>query len=136
MLKLMDESNLQVQPCDFVIFEYQGELFPGKVTGVQKDGRQIQAMAKSGVNWKWPKVKDDMFYRLENIKQRIGPPVEGKRGAYVIPELANHLAVSKCVFEQIALFIVSTVRFLHVYCCILVVPFESLQLLNSNSHCL
>ena len=72
---------------DYVIFEYERELFPGEVTYVEEGGCNIKSMAKSGVNWKWPAVEDEMFYENGEIKQKINPPKKLNRGVMVVNEL-------------------------------------------------
>ena len=72
---------------DYAIFEYEGELFPGEVTHVEEGGCNIKSMTKSGVNWKWPTVEDEMFYENEEIKQKINPPKKLNRGVMVVNEL-------------------------------------------------
>ena len=72
---------------DYVIFEYEGKLFPGVVTGkVAKKGCSIKSMRRSGLNWKWPKVEDEMLYN-EDIKKKIKPPKQLKREIIEVEEL-------------------------------------------------
>lgn len=83
-----DSSALpQPKAGDYVIFEYEGEQFPGQVTSVQEHGCYVKSMVKSGLNWKWPKKNDEMFYMMSDIKQKIKPPKEQNRGVLVIEEL-------------------------------------------------
>ena len=63
---------------DFVIFEYEGELLHGQVTVVKHNGCEIKSMAKSGANWKWPKIRNEMFYGKEDLKQKIKTPKQLK----------------------------------------------------------
>ena len=45
-----DDTKIGVN--DFVIFSYEGELFPGQVTAIDSDDKvfEIRAMVKSGFN--------------------------------------------------------------------------------------
>lgn len=70
-------------------YEYEGELFPGQVASCKENGCVIKAMEKSGVNWKWPKQIDEMFYLHADIKQKINQPQEMKRGILVVPEMRD-----------------------------------------------
>ena len=73
---------------DFVIIEYEGELFPGVIAIMKKDGAEVSAMQRSGLNWKWPKEKNQIFYVKKEIKRKIKCPKQAsKRGAYIVPEL-------------------------------------------------
>ena len=79
----------QLKSGDFVIFNYEGELFPGQVSEVKEDGCNIKSLVKSGVDWKWPKHEDLMFYSLCDIITKINCPKEKKRGILAVPELAD-----------------------------------------------
>ena len=76
-----------MQVDDFVIFEYEGELFPGQVVRAKYNGYEIKSMEKSGFNWKWPKIEDKMFYWRKDIKEKISTPKKLKRGVFEVPEL-------------------------------------------------
>ena len=41
-------------------------------------------------NWKWPKVKDQLFYEKDDIKMKLMPSKQTNRGVLIIPELKNH----------------------------------------------
>ena len=80
--------NLKVN--DYVIVEYEGELFPGIVCVKNSTGAEISVMQRSGVNWKWPKLNDQIFYDNLDIKMIINKPKEvSKRGAFSVPELSD-----------------------------------------------
>lgn len=74
---------------DFVIFLYEGEQFPGKVTLVKEDECEISSMQKSGQNWKWPNKVDVLFYSKKDIEKKIEPPNQLKRGVFEIQELKD-----------------------------------------------
>ena len=84
-----DADNIEKMNIgDYVIFEYQGELFPRVVTGIvaEKGGCSIKSM-RSGINWKWPKVHDEMFYNNEDIKKKIKRPKQLNRGIMEVEKL-------------------------------------------------
>ena len=73
---------------DYVIVEYEGELFPDIVCVKNSTGAEIRVMQRSGVNWKWPKLNDQIVYDNLDIKMIINKPKEvSKRGAFSVPEL-------------------------------------------------
>ena len=49
------------------------------------DGTEISIL-QSGINWKWPKVKDQLFYEKDDIKMKLMPQI----GVLIIPELKNN----------------------------------------------
>ena len=40
------------------------------------DGAEISILQRSGINWKWPKVKDQLFYEKDDIKMKLMPQIE------------------------------------------------------------
>jgi hypothetical protein len=51
-------------------------------------------MAPSGVHWKWPLKEDVLWYRFENICEKIENPVllhNNKRGIFVVPEMKKFM---------------------------------------------
>lgn len=81
------------QEKDFVVVLYEGEYFPGQVTEVKTEDNyclyKIQCMSKSGANWKWPDIPDEMFYQRSEILRKIDPtlvtPVSS-RGVFKVNE--------------------------------------------------
>lgn len=71
-----------------VVFKYEGEYFPGKITGISNEGATISAMQKSLKSWKWPTPKDEMVYDFDDIVGSIQPPkMISRRGFFSVPEL-------------------------------------------------
>ena len=77
----IDDADVPVQkPSGFdptitigmiVIVEYEGELFPGRVTEHVNDGVKVICMTKSttrGSTWKWPKQIDENIYPYCDVK--------------------------------------------------------------------
>ena len=75
---------------DFVIYMYEGELFPGQVTVPKQRGCRIKSFIKCGRNWKWPETSSEKFIWSKNIKKTISAPLQLKKGVMKIPELKEH----------------------------------------------
>jgi len=92
LAKMKQRADLNVQVDDFVLFEYDGEVYPGVVLVKEDLGCSIKAMAKSGCNWKWPKHEDILWYPMEDITEKIQPPKEINRGVLEVQELKQKVA--------------------------------------------
>lgn len=80
-------SNFMVE--DYVVVNFEGELFPGKVTQRKDGGYMVSAMAKSGMNWKWPRRPDEIYYTEQEVLKRIEAPKQiSTRGIYQINDLS------------------------------------------------
>lgn len=83
----MDE-NVRKEVNEFVLFSYEGELFPGQIIHVHDNGARIKSMQKCGKAWKWPDHIDIMFYQWSDVKATIKPiKISSRRDIYKIPEL-------------------------------------------------
>lgn len=72
----------------FVVFRYEGHLYPGVIEGCTDDGAIVSAMQKALKSWKWPAKKDELFYKWKDIIGGINPPQKiNKRGFFNVPEL-------------------------------------------------
>lgn len=88
-VQTMDE-NVKREPNEFVIFSYEGELFPGQIIQVNPDGAMIKSMQRCGASWKWPDHPDIMFYVWSDVKGCIKPiKVSSRREIFKIPELVE-----------------------------------------------
>jgi hypothetical protein len=89
----VDESEngeaVEVQIGDFVIVNYLDEYYPAKVTDKDDEKVLANAMAKAaGDKWKWPSIKDEIWYDYSEIIQKIEPPVEiNRRGFFSVKDL-------------------------------------------------
>lgn len=89
-------QKLDLQPLvrevgRYVVFLYEGEMFPGVITKFDGNGPTISAMGRSLKNWKWPKAKDEIIYKWSDVLGCINPPKKmGRREFYSVPEL-DHL---------------------------------------------
>ena len=74
----IDDSQRQLPTLNlttgqWVIVKYDGEEFPGEVTGIDKSDVQVNVMHRSGNAWKWPRSEDKIFYP-RNILCIVNPP--------------------------------------------------------------
>lgn len=75
---------------EYVVFKYEEELFPGKITHFNNKEVNISAMQRSLRSWKWPQPQDLHNYPWEDVLGRINPPKKiSQRGFYEVPELNN-----------------------------------------------
>ena len=72
--KLLPRKENIFTKDDFVLFEYEEEIFPGQVDLVKDTGCEIRSLKKSGLNWKWPQEEIKRFYLNKDIKEKINPP--------------------------------------------------------------
>lgn len=55
------EQNYEVinrQVGAFVVFIYEGSLYPGIIDSFTNDGASVSAMKRALKSWKWPEKKD------------------------------------------------------------------------------
>ena len=81
------QHYLTVNPGDFVLVQYDCDIYPGLVTEKDEAGCLVKALEKSGGNWKWPEVEDILWYANEDIKGKIGEPKYLTRGILEVKEL-------------------------------------------------
>ena len=83
-----DEENV-IDVCginvgEWVVVEYDGKKYPGKVTSKGEAGLQVSVMKPcfpSG--WSWPSQKDEIYYNHNDIIKRIDPPIpKNNRGQW------------------------------------------------------
>ena len=74
---------------EWVAVEYDGQLYPGEVTDIIGSNTQVNAMAKTGKLWKWPEMKDLVWYSRSMVKQKILPvlPISGSRDHYMCNDI-------------------------------------------------
>ena len=83
--------NDLVEGESFVIVDYEGQYFPGKVEKITKTGVKVSCFVKSLNAWKWPQHPDVHTYPLEDIIRIISHPTPcGSRGQYSIPEVKQY----------------------------------------------
>ena len=85
-----DDMQLSVDPSDltkgeYVVVKYEGALYPGLITNINKSGFVISCMVKSGCNWKWPKMADVITYDIKEIVAKIAVPKQvSNRGVFQV----------------------------------------------------
>lgn len=73
---------------EYVVFTYEGELFPGKIIKVKDNVATISAMQRSRNLWKWPNSPDILDYIWQDVIGHADEPKKiGKRSLFSIPEL-------------------------------------------------
>lgn len=73
---------------DFVICQYEGELFPGQVTKVHSEGARVKVLQKCAGGWRWPVHEDEIDYLPKDILRKITFPVPiNNRGTFRVEEL-------------------------------------------------
>ena len=81
-------NNIDVE--DFVICQYEGELFPGQVTKVYSQGARVKVLVKCAGGWRWPKQVDEIDYLAQDIVQKIKyPEPVNNRGTFKVKELKS-----------------------------------------------
>ncbi|CAH2016663.1 unnamed protein product [Acanthoscelides obtectus] len=87
-------KNIDFKPLvkavgQYVVFTYEGEIFPGKITKICEQGPYVSSMKKSLKSWKWPELPDEIQYHWEEILGCIDPPkkVSLRRDIYSVPAL-------------------------------------------------
>lgn len=81
-------KNVKREVNEFVIFSYEGELFPGQIRKINNDGADISSMQRCGLAWKWPDHVDVMSYLWSDVKATIEPiKISKSREIFKIPEL-------------------------------------------------
>ena len=71
----MDNTDNYMNVCvnDFVIVNYEGANWPGKVTEVDKEGAKVSTLTKCRKGWRWLLITnfkiDKIDYKFQNIKK-------------------------------------------------------------------
>ncbi|KAG8281938.1 hypothetical protein J6590_049062 [Homalodisca vitripennis] len=69
-----DEQNFSVE--DYVVVNFDGTLFPGKVTEKKDGGYIVSVMEQSKKNWKWLSKPDAIFYDKESVVCHTTPKTD------------------------------------------------------------
>lgn len=82
----------EIEIGDFVIVSYFEDYYPAQVTNKNTEKVLANAMAKAGRWWKWPNIKDEIWYDNHEVVKKITPPMEiNKRGFFAAKELEKHM---------------------------------------------
>lgn len=73
----------------YVVFMYEGEMFPGKISKIYKKGPYLSSMKKSLKSWAWPKLVDEIQYNWQNLLgcKEVPKKMSSRREIYSVPEL-------------------------------------------------
>ncbi|RZF41703.1 hypothetical protein LSTR_LSTR011638 [Laodelphax striatellus] len=81
-------EEVKKEEGEFVVFEYEGEYFPGKILKFTDKTVEISALQKSLKSWKWPEKQDIHSYDWQDVVGHINEPkLISKQGFYSVPEL-------------------------------------------------
>lgn len=73
---------------DFVVVNFEGQLFPGRVMEVKPEGYMVSTMERTKKNWRWPDREDTILYSKEEILYTIeSPRPVGRRGIFDVKDL-------------------------------------------------
>lgn len=73
---------------DFVVVNFENQLFPGKVTDVKDEGYMVSVMVRSKIYWKWPARPDEILYSTNEVLYSIDPPRPvGRRGLFDVTNI-------------------------------------------------
>ena len=84
-------KKMGVATNQFVIVQYEGQQFPGKVTSVESEGAVVSVLTKcKRKGWKWPQTKDEMLYEWDDIITLHSPAIPlNKRNIFRFPDLED-----------------------------------------------
>lgn len=90
---LSNYSFVDFNPGEWVLFEYEGETYPGEIIRINKEDLDLtinamESLPKDSKLFKWPKLKDVHNYPLRDIIKKIKSPISlDKRGLkYTFPD--------------------------------------------------
>jgi hypothetical protein len=83
--------NPVIKACgQFVVFLYEGNVYPGKITYFNEENVYISATVKSLKSCKWPEKPNILEYEWSDALGSINAPkLVSKRGFYSIPKLST-----------------------------------------------
>ena len=81
-----------VEGESFVIVQYEGSYFPGRVVALGKNSITVSCMVKSGITtWKWPASEDIHKYNPKDVIKSIKTPEQcNSRGSFTVPEAEEY----------------------------------------------
>ena len=56
------QPTLNLSMGQWVVVNYDGEMFPGEVTHIDNSDVEVSVMHRSANAWKWPRPEDKIFY--------------------------------------------------------------------------
>ena len=79
-----DTSSDEYTQGQFVIIKYEGKPYVGQIVTINKEGLEINCMNQLGKmknGFVWPKGRDCIFYKEQEVVCGIAEPQQGKRFA-------------------------------------------------------
>lgn len=78
-------NNTNFSVGNYVVVNFEGNLFPGKVIEKKVGGYTVSVMERSKKSWKWPSKPDAIFYDAEEVLYSINPPKQiSNRGFFQV----------------------------------------------------
>jgi len=53
------------------VVEYDETLFPGEIRSLQRDDYEVSLVVKAAKYWKWPHLKDKIFFQKQNVQKKL-----------------------------------------------------------------
>lgn len=91
-IPVLVENNKGISVADFVIVEYERQYYPGVVVKTSLNECEVRVMTKTETElWKWPKQVDQIWYKNEDILDKIEAPIlSSENGNYIVPEIKKY----------------------------------------------
>lgn len=90
--KAINKEGLKKE--DFVIIIYENKYYPGQIKKVKANQKAflVSTMVQSGLNFRWPEKRDNLWYFPDQIITKIRKPKEvNSRGSYIVPEMTPYI---------------------------------------------
>lgn len=66
-----------------MVVKYDNSYFPGNVTKIENGEFKVDVMMKDGKFWKWPEIKDEIYYTKDKLVRKVNPQsVVNSRGYF------------------------------------------------------
>lgn len=77
------KKSLNIQVDNWVVVKYDNSYFPGNVTKIENGEFKVDVMMKDGKFWKWPEIKDEIYYTKDKLVRKVNPQsVVNSRGYF------------------------------------------------------
>lgn len=73
LLKDFGEEKENIKVGDWYMVKYENTLYPGVVMLVYDNEFKVKVMTAVGAYWKWPENVDEIFYKKENMLEKLEP---------------------------------------------------------------
>lgn len=72
---------------NFVLVKWNEKEYPGIILAIEAEGVRVDCMEPTLKAWRWPKNKDVLLYKFEDVVKKIQPPKLIKRGLFSLTGL-------------------------------------------------